>query len=186
MASEIRPKMLRYIRDFAGKYGYPPSVREIMRYFGFHSPRAVSFHLERLEAEGLIERHGKARGLRLKKFLPDEAIELPIYGFVPSSKPGQTSQPLGNLVIHPSLVSKGAARHAYGLRVKGNGMAGAKIHDGDVAIVEQRAAKNNDVVVAKVDGVTSVRRLVQKGTKVYLKSDDHPISDTLSSPFAPT
>src|SRR5438093_1175941 len=104
MRNEVRPKMLRYIRDFGAKYGYPPSIREIMRYFEFQSPRAVSFHLERLEADGQLERHGKARGLRLKKYLPDEAIELPIYGVIPTGKPDQHPEAIGSLVIRPSLI----------------------------------------------------------------------------------
>src|ERR1051325_168682 len=145
MASEIRPKMLRYIRDFGARYGYPPSVREIMRYFGFHSPRAVSFHLERLEADGLIERHGKARGLRLKKYLPDQAIELPIYGIAQTGMSEHpTEPPFGSLTLHPTLISAGAVRHSYGLRVEDDSMSGARIFDKDIAIVEQRPAKNKD------------------------------------------
>lgn len=171
--SDTRNKMLRFIGDFLGTNGYPPSVREIMRHFGFKSPRAVSFHLEKLEAEGFLECHGKARGLRLKRLLPEDAIELPIYGVVPAGYPEQQSQlPLGTLSVHPSLISAGVAKHAYALRVKGDSMINAKIFDGDIAIVEQRPAKPNDVVVALIDGENTLKRLVQQGRRTFLKAEN--------------
>lgn len=51
-------------------------------------------------------------------------------------------------------------------------MVGAKIFDGDVAIVEQRPPKNNDVVVALIDGENTLKRLVQQGKRVSLKAEN--------------
>lgn len=145
----------------------------MMRHFGFKSPRAISFHLEKLEAEGVLERDSKARGLRLRRFVPEEAIQVPIYGSIPAGQPEQQSQlALGQLAIHPGLVSAGIARNAYALRVKGDSMIGARIFDGDVAIVEQRTPKNNEVVVALIDGENTLKRVVQRGKRTYLKSEN--------------
>lgn len=176
--TEIREKILRFIRDFSSKNGYPPSIREIMRHFGFKSPRAVSFHLEKLEADGRLERHGKARGIRLTKYLPDMAMELPIYGIIPAGYPEQqTELNEGKLAIRPGLVSAGVSNNAYALRVKGDSMVGAKIFDGDLAIVEYRPAKNNDVVVALIDGSSTLKRLVQQGKQIFLKAENPKYPD---------
>jgi repressor LexA len=166
--TEVRKKILNYIRDFSTRYSYPPSVREIMRHLGFKSPRAISFHLEKLEAEGSLERDGKARGLRLKRFVPARAVELPIYGILPAKSPGKQSQ----LVVHSRMLTPGAVHHSFALRVKGDDMAGAQILDGDIAVVEPRTARPNDIVVASINGGQSLKRLVHKGKKPFLKSEN--------------
>lgn len=178
--TELRERMLRFIRDFAAKNGYPPSVREIMRFFEFKSPRAVSFHLEKLEAEGYIECHGKARGIRLKKYLPDMATEIPIYGIVSAGYPDtQTQDAMGRLAIRPGLIAPGLASHAYGLRVKGDSMVGAKIFDGDIAVVEFRTPENNDIVVALIDGENTLKRFIRNGQSVHLKAENPKYPDLI-------
>ncbi|MSR64318.1 MAG: repressor LexA [Verrucomicrobiae bacterium] len=180
--TELREKMLRFIRDFTSQNGYPPSVREIMRFFEFKSPRAISFHLEKLEAEGYLECDGKARGIRMMKFMPDMAIEIPIYGIISAGYPDhQTQESLGRLVIRPGLIAPGVASHAYGLRVKGDSMIGAKIFDGDVAVVEFRTPRNNDIVVALIDGENTLKRFVQVGQTVSLKAENPKYPDLIPS-----
>ncbi|MEO6154582.1 MAG: FaeA/PapI family transcriptional regulator, partial [Thermomonas sp.] len=58
--------------------GVPPSQSEIARAFGFSGVRAAQYHLEALEAAGVVERTpGRARGLRLLQH-PDTPRQLPL------------------------------------------------------------------------------------------------------------
>ena len=58
--------------------GYAPSQAEIARAFGFSSVRGAQYHLEALEAAGIVERSpGRARSLRLLQ-LPDGPQQLPL------------------------------------------------------------------------------------------------------------
>jgi len=41
-----------YIRRYLRKYGYPPTVREIGKALGLHSPSTVHAHLAKLEQIG--------------------------------------------------------------------------------------------------------------------------------------
>ena len=55
-----------FIADRIDAEGVPPSQSEIARAFGFSGVRAAQYHLEALEAAGVVERTpGRARGLRL-------------------------------------------------------------------------------------------------------------------------
>jgi repressor LexA len=177
--SELRQRIVRFIRDFIAEHSYPPSVREIMRHFGFKSPRAVSFHLEKLEAEGYLERDSTARGLRLRHFLPSDAVPVPIYGMIPAGLPEQQTQSShGQLLASANLLSV-ASNQPYALRVKGDSMIGARIFDGDIAIVDRRPAKNNDLVVALVDGDNTLKRLVQEGRKAFFRAENPAFPDVL-------
>ena len=45
-----------FIRRYASKYGYPPTVREIGKAVGLHSSSTVHAHLANLEKVGLLRR----------------------------------------------------------------------------------------------------------------------------------
>ena len=45
-----------FIRKYAGKYGYPPTVREIGQAVGLHSSSTVHAHLANLEKIGMLRR----------------------------------------------------------------------------------------------------------------------------------
>ena len=87
-----------FIADRIDAEGVPPSQSEIARAFGFSGVRAAQYHLEALEAAGVVERTpGRARGLRLLQVpdmpqqlpLPadDSALQLPVLGQVAAGLP---------------------------------------------------------------------------------------------------
>ena len=54
---EMREKLFDFIVDYKGKHdGNSPTYREMMLATGLTSTSMVAWHLEKLEAEGLIER----------------------------------------------------------------------------------------------------------------------------------
>lgn len=55
-----------FIREFRTANGYCPSVREVMRRFGFDSPNGAMSHLIPLRRKGYIQwEDGKVRTLRV-------------------------------------------------------------------------------------------------------------------------
>jgi DNA polymerase V len=59
------------------------------------------------------------------------------------------------------------------LRVQGNSMTGAGIHDGDLLVVDRSLqAKSGNVVIAVVDGEFTVKRLQHLKGKVWLKAEN--------------
>ena len=59
------------------------------------------------------------------------------------------------------------------LRVKGDSMAGANIHDGSLLIVDKAAEpKHGDIVVVVVNGELTVKRLYRRGGVVKLTAEN--------------
>ena len=59
---------LEVIQEYIAKYGYPPSVRDIMDAMDIASTEGVSTHLRALCRKGYIERDkGVSRGIRVIK-----------------------------------------------------------------------------------------------------------------------
>ncbi len=66
------------------------------------------------------------------------------------------------------------------VRVSGMSMLNAGIHDGDLLVVDRALeAKNQDVVIAVVDGDITVKRLIIQGKKRTLKAENPDFQDII-------
>jgi len=154
--------------------GVPPSQAEIARAFGFSGVRAAQYHLEALEAAGVVERTpGRARGLRLLQVpdmpqqlpLPadDNALHLPVLGQVAAGLPigaGFFQDGLGSeqvVLMDRALFSPAPD---YLLKVKGDSMRDEGIFDGDLIGVHRTSdARSGQIVVARIDEEITVKLL---------------------------
>jgi len=158
-----------YIKRYAGKYGYPPTVREIGKAVGLASSSTVHAHLANLEKYGVLKRNpSKPRALEL---LIDKAINavtpgdaLPVVGQVAAGQPVLAEENIEDYVQVPQLA--GGDRGEYVLRVSGESMRDAGILEGDHVVVQRRdTANDGDIVVALVGEEATVKR--------YFKESDH-------------
>jgi DNA polymerase V len=77
----------------------------------------------------------------------------------------------GKLDLNKYLIRKPAA--TFFVRVTGDSMTGAGIHDGDLLVVDRSLeAKSGRVVIAVINGEMTVKRLFQKGDRYYLKAEN--------------
>lgn len=98
--------------------------------------------------------------------LPFFASEIPA-GF-PSPAEGYMEETLD---LNQLLISHPAA--TFFVRVSGTSMIDANICDGDVLIVNRSLeAKHKDIVIAVLGGEFTVKRLIQKGTKLFLQPEN--------------
>ncbi len=149
--------------------GVPPSQTEIARAFGFSGVRAAQYHLEALEAAGVVERTpGRARGLRLLQFpdsprqllLPanDDALRLPVLGQVAAGMPIGADIGSEQVVLMDRTFFSPAPD--YLLRVKGDSMRDEGIFDGDLIGVHRTTdARNGQIVIARIDDEITVKLL---------------------------
>ncbi len=155
-------EVLDFIRDFRGKMGYPPTVRELADHFELASPRGALKHLEALNNKGWIRRTpGLSRGIELSDSLPSPGIQIPIIGTVPAGELDLAVEDReGTLLLDESL----ADEDTFLLRVKGLSMIGDHIMPGDLALVrQQEAADDGDLVVVLVGEEATLKRL-RRGT----------------------
>lgn len=180
-SSRSADKIVAFIRRYLHQHGYSPSIRDIMHACGFKSPRAVSFHLEKLERLGTLRRDRKARSILLNE--SQSALSIPIFGTVPAGfpeTPAEDRKPLGELAIQPEWFG-GAMRRGYAVRVHGDSMQGARIFDGDLVIVEPKTPKAGDIVVAIIDGETTLKRLIKQKEKYFLRAENPKYPELIPS-----
>lgn len=75
--TERQQEVLDFIRGYSGEHGYPPTLRDIGRHFGF-SPKAAFDHLRALEKKGFVETGSRVpRGIRIVH--PDSGMTVKEY-----------------------------------------------------------------------------------------------------------
>jgi repressor LexA len=161
-----KERILKIIHAFVEEYGYPPSIREIARKVGLKSTKAVKVHLDSLAKQGLIEKiAGQARSIRI---IPKP---MPIVGRVAAGLPELAFENI------EGYFSPGEWRSCFLLKVMGDSMINAGIYDGDMVVVKPgKEAFHNEIVVANIEGETTVKRLKRSGTTFILKPENDAYS----------
>lgn len=98
----------------------------------------------------------------------DELRAVPVYSDIAAGEPILISDEFeGNFSI-PTYWLKGV-KDAFMLKVKGDSMIGANIHDGDYVLIRQQTiANNNDIVAVDLDGNATLKRLSIKKDGIFL------------------
>ncbi len=160
-----------FIRRYASKYGYPPTVREIGRAVGLHSSSTVHAHLANLEKVGLLRRDPtKPRAIELLVGKARRAIRsgIPVVGQVAAGEPILAEENIEDYVEVPSII--GGESGDYILRVKGDSMRDAGILEGDYVVVRPADdAENGEIVVALLEDEATVKRFFRERDRVRLE-----------------
>lgn len=169
-------QLLEFIVRQIREHNLPPSLSEMADYLGVKSKNAVSKLLAGLEDGGYIETSGKARGVKVLNSLTDSLqkglIRVPVLGTIQAGSPHLAEEFVEEWVNLPQTLVKGR-RDVFLLRVRGDSMINAGIHEGDLVIVRPtREAKNNDIVVALLHDEATVKRFVQIKNRAYLKAEN--------------
>jgi repressor LexA len=161
MAKELTRRQ-REILDFIVRWveerGFPPTLREIAARFRFASVNAVRDHLKALEQKGYLRRRaGTSRTLTLEPVSRPRRGR-PIVGTVPAGTPVMTEENFeGYLDLNEYF---GRSEGTFLLRVRGDSMIGAGIHDGDIAVVRyQKELAPGEIGVVFINGEATVKRI---------------------------
>jgi repressor LexA len=143
----------------------PPTRAEICAALGFASPNAAEDHLRALARKGAIELlPGASRGIVVKLHKPRG---IPVVGRVAAGSPILAVEHIED--HHPLDPRLFRPRADYFLRVRGMSMRDAGILDGDLlAVHAARDAENGQVVVARIGGEVTVKRLRRRGNRIRL------------------
>lgn len=198
-------EMLRYLQEHFTQNGYWPSIRDIQNHFDFKSTNAVMGHLRALEKKGSLQRiPGHARAYRINESLSDpqgspnitpfndntiEVTDIPVYGNIAAGYPDRVESGAAISQLQVDVHTAGLQRsnhQVFALKVEGESMIDAGIMDGDIVIVEQKEARNGDIVAALIDNETTLKRFIQEpGRPPYLKSENkrypsfHPVMELM-------
>lgn len=200
--------ILGFIQAHVGAEGAPPTLQQIADAFGFRQACAAHKHVRRLQEAGYLEvRPNEARGIRVVSGMSpgaagragrgraapgtrlkvrDDRLELPVLGRVAAGVPiGADAGVERTLLLDRTLF---ASKPDYLLRVRGDSMRDDGIFDGDLVAVQRASdARDGQVVVARIDGEITIKRLERTRTRVRLlprNPDYAPIEVPRGSDFA--
>jgi len=160
-------EILDYLQRFAREHGYPPTIREIGEAFEITSTNGVRYYLEILEAAGHLKRTSKlSRGIELKS-VPRPVLGIPIVGRVAAGRPILAEENYeGRLDTADAF---GDASALFALKVRGDSMVDAGIHEGDYVIVRsQERANAGQIVVAMLDDEATVKYYQPRRDRIEL------------------
>ena len=161
-----------FIRRYAQKYGYPPTVREIGKAVGLTSSSTVHAHLANLEKIGLLRRDPtKPRAIELLVDKAKRAMRrqgLPVVGQVAAGMPILAEENIEEYVELPDEL--GGAEADYIVRVQGDSMRDAGILEGDFVVVKKaKDALDGEIVVALLEDEATVKRFYRENGRVRLQ-----------------
>lgn len=172
--------VLALIERSIAERGYPPTRPEISAALGATSPNAAEQHLRALERKGYIAILPVARGIRVLKptrVLPvprraaandERVLRLPLIGRVAAGQPILAEQSIEDeLALDPQLFTP---TPDFLLRVRGDSMRDAGIHDGDFVAVARSNGdpQNGQIVVARIDDEATVKTFERKAGRIRL------------------
>lgn len=152
-----------------------PSYDEMVELFAVESKGSIHKYVERFVEDGLV---GKTETGRL---VPTTKLYgLRVLGTVAAGFPSPAEEELADTMsLDEYLISNPSA--SFLLTVSGDSMIGAGIIAGDLVIVDRSLSpKSGDIVVAEVDNGWTMKYLLKKNNKVFLRAanpkypDIHP------------
>ena len=174
--SARQKQILTCIQQHMDVHGYPPTVREIGTAVNLSSSSTVHAHLKSLEEQGHILRDAVlTRAIKLVAGSDGEdnrprnrpVIQMPIIGTVAAGKPRLAVEDVEDVFPLPSDFING---EGFMLRVVGDSMIEAGIHEGDLVVVRrQPTANNGETVVAMIDNEATVKRFYKEKARIRLQ-----------------
>ena len=162
-------QMLELIEQFLRRHGRPPTRADLANAMGLRNRQGIDQHLRALAGKGLIALEpGVARGIRLLQSTLALTRRLALYGRVAAGVP---TLALGNvedeLLLDPALFRP---RADFLLRVHGQSMLDADIHDRDILAVHRTAqVSNGQIVVARLGDEATVKYYRRNGHLLRLE-----------------
>ncbi|HKJ35873.1 MAG TPA: transcriptional repressor LexA [Solirubrobacterales bacterium] len=167
-------EIFEFINEQLDKTGYPPTVREIGKALGLHSPSTVHAHLAKLEKSGVLRRDpSKPRAIEV---LVDRAKRVitpgvPLVGQVAAGAPILAEENIEEMLEVPAMI--GSKSGDYALQVRGDSMRDAGILEGDTVIVRPTEdADNGEIVVALLGDEATVKRFFREPDAIRLEPEN--------------
>lgn len=175
--TERQKQTLMFIYSSIKYFGYPPTLSELKESLGVVSNQAVLDLLKILETKKYIRKEGgAARGLQLTQKGYDAlnvSTYAPMIGVTAAGPFMDTLEQYGEWQEISHDLAKLSDKIAL-FKIKGDSMIGAGLNDGNVVVVQYgvNEFRNGDIVLARSDEGTTIKRFVNTNNKVYLAPEN--------------
>lgn len=167
--TEKQKRVLSTLEAYWNTYQVPPSISDLAKELGINKATAYE-HLLALKKKGYLVHQARAgRTWRLSEKVKQSLcnhLQIPVLGRVSAGLPI-----LAHENIEEHITSElPATKELFALRVVGESMIKAHIKSNDIVIADKTASvKNNDIVVALIDGEeATVKRFEKIGSLIRL------------------
>ena len=173
-------EILDFIRAANQAGNRPPSIDEIRLHLNFRSTFSVRTHLRALERKGLLRiARNSHRGISLPEdgYTVHTASRLiPLLGDAPAGNPTEAIEQADEHVgVDPAMFPQA---DIFAIRVRGDSMVDAGIHDRDVALIRPAPeASDGALVLARLNSEVTIKRLRFKKGKPYLHPENTAYAD---------
>jgi len=179
--TEKQKRVLELIYNSINNSGFRTTLADLKEELDVASNQTILNFLRILEEKGFIKRkEGHARTIKILPFgfkILNKKQLLPLLG---DTSAGSFAESFGdfrkfqeipsNVMLNERVL---ISDEVFLLQVHGDSMINANIDDGDILLIQKiREFKNGDIVVARSDDGTTVKRFVVDGGKTYLKPEN--------------
>lgn len=173
--------VLNYIVEFQQKRGYSPSLADLALAFGVRSKNAIAKVINALTREGHIGKDPKGR-IKIIEMQESEPMHqpmmLPLFGPISAGFAAPVEEQAEEMIDLENYLVPQSRSSVFLLKVRGDSMINAGIHEGDLVIVEREATpKVHDIVVGVLDGEFTLKRLRKDKGKFYLQAENDAYPD---------
>jgi len=181
--TEKQKKTLEIIYQSINESGFPPTLADLKKALGLSSNQSVLDFLDSLEKKGYIKREdGQARGIKILPLgfsaLGKEQL-IPVAGVSAAGSFITSFDDAFNnwLTLPGQILANEKVRQAsdklFVIQVHGDSMINAGIMDGDILLVkEEKEFRSGDIVVARTDDGTTIKKFVAENGRAYLKPEN--------------
>ena len=167
MKSNKQTEILEFIQYKIENEGYSPSIREIAEKVNLKSTSSVHHHLNNLIEKGLLSKKAnQPRTLTSNKIITSFKT-VPIVGEIAAGSPLLAEE---NKIGVISVPQEKFNQNLFALKVNGDSMLDAGIHDGDIVVIDKGVEpKNGDIGAFMInDTEATVKYLDTISGKRYL------------------
>lgn len=176
----LNEETLQRVREFNIAYqqehGITPSYRQIMHSLNLGSLATVRRYVMELENQGVLKRSEIGKIIPMPKLEKGNFVLAPLVGSVVCGIPNPSEENYeGTYALPTDIFGKG---HLFMLHAEGNSMIEAGISPGDLLVLrKQDSADDGEIIVALVDGETTLKRLYHRNGKIILHPENRRMKD---------
>ncbi len=180
---KLTPKQhafLEYLKEYVRDNDIWPTYREIADHFGYRSPNSVTQNLQALQRKDFLQRGPSGFDFTDQVLQEMEPDGIPVMGVIAAGHLQEAVEAsLGAITLDtlfPNL------DRIFAIRVAGQSMNGADIHDGDYVLLIDDDIPEGGIGAIMYNGETSLKRVYQDDEGLRLEPANDEYQDIYIKP----
>lgn len=178
----LNQEILERVKEFnilyQQEHGLSPSYRQIMNALKLGSLATVRRYVLELENQGVLTRSEVGKIIPIPKLEKGKMILAPLVGSVVCGMPNPSEENYEDTYALPTDIFGNGK--LFMLHAEGNSMIEVGVSPGDLLVVrKQDSANDGEIVVALVEGETTLKRLYHKNGKIVLHPENRQMEDII-------